>query len=84
MLIKLQYITNRGFEWFEKEVTVTEDNYKSVIDNYVKDNEKSVKQIVKKWESDGEMESLELDFDILSNTTEEIGLRTKVWNYIYH
>jgi hypothetical protein len=48
MKIKLQYITDTGFEWLEEVVEVNDFNYMNVISNYVKKNQKQANALEKK------------------------------------
>jgi hypothetical protein len=81
MKIKLQYITDTGFEWLEEVVEVNDFNYMNVISNYVKKNQKQANALEKKWQSDGEEVELSLDVEPI-NTDFSNELFKRIYTYV--
>jgi len=79
--VKLQYITNTGFEWLEETVEVNEFNYMNVISNYVEKNQQKANELENKWQSDGEEVELSLDVEPI-NTDFSNELFKKVYIYV--
>jgi len=79
--IKLQYITDTGFEWLEEVVEVNDFNYMNVISNYVKKNQKQANALEKKWQSDGEEVELFLDVEPI-NTDFSNELFKRIYTYV--
>jgi len=79
--VKLQYITNTGFEWLEETVEVNEFNYMNVISNYVEKNQQKANELENKWQSDGEEVELFLDVEPI-NTDFSNELFKKVYIYV--
>ena len=81
MKIKLQYITDTGFEWLEEVVEVNEFNYMNVISNYVKKNQQQANALENKWQSDGEEVELFLDVEPI-NTDFSNELFKRIYTYV--
>ena len=81
MKIKLQYITDTGFEWFEEVVEVNEFNYMNVISNYVKKNQQQANALEKRWQSDGEEVELFLDVEPIDTDFSD-ELFKRVYTYV--
>ena len=81
MKIKLQYITDTGFEWLEEVVEVNDFNYMNVISNYVKKNQKQANALEKKWQSDGEEVELFLDVEPIDTDFSD-ELFKRVYTYV--
>jgi hypothetical protein len=81
MKIKLQYITDTGFEWLEEVVEVNDFNYMNVISNYVKKNQKQANALEKKWQSDGEEVVLYHEVKTI-NTDFNNELFKKIYTYV--
>ena len=81
MKIKLQYITDTGFEWLEEVVEVNEFNYMNVISNYVKKNQQQANALEKRWQSDGEEVELFLDVEPI-NTDFSNELFKRIYTYV--
>ena len=81
MKIKLQYITDTGFEWLEEVVEVNEFNYMNVISNYVKKNQQQANALEKKWQSDGEEVELFLDVEPIDTDFSD-ELFKRVYTYV--
>ena len=81
MKIKLQYITDTGFEWLEEVVEMNEFNYMDVISNYVKKNQRKANALEKKWRSNGEDVVLFLDTEPI-NTDFSNELFMRVYTYV--
>jgi hypothetical protein len=79
--VKLQYITNTGFEWLEETVEVNEFNYMNVISNYVEKNQQKANELENKWQSDGEEVELFLDVEPI-DTDFSNELFKKVYIYV--
>jgi hypothetical protein len=62
--------SNADSDWFEKDVMLDESNYKDVIDDYIKDNEKSAIALQTKWEINGDGDPLYLNFRMFHNNPE--------------
>ena len=82
MEIQLYYITNYGSEWLERNFTVTRDNYKSIIDNYVSENQSIAERLEYKWRCDGEDVSLNLIVDSNSLSFEDCSLMNDILDYV--
>lgn len=81
MKIKLQYITDTGFEWLEEVVEVNEFNYMNVISNYVKKNQQQANALEKRWQSDGEEVELFLDVEPIDTDFSD-ELFKRVYTYV--
>ncbi len=81
MKIKLQYITDTGFEWLEEVVEVNEFNYMNVISNYVKKNQQQANALKKRWQSDGEEVELFLDVEPIDTDFSD-ELFKRVYTYV--
>ena len=81
MKIKLQYITDTGFEWLEEVVEVNDFNYMNVISNYVKKNQKQANALEKRWQSDGEEVELFLDVEPIDTDFSD-ELFKRVYTYV--
>ena len=81
MKIKLQYITDTGFEWLEEVVEVNEFNYMNVISNYVKKNQQQANALEKRWQSDGEEVELFLDVEPIDTDFRD-ELFKRVYTYV--
>jgi len=79
--IKLQYITDTGFEWLEEVVEVNEFNYMNVISNYVKKNQQQANALEKRWQSDGEEVELFLDVEPIDTDFSD-ELFKRVYTYV--
>jgi len=79
--IKLQYITDTGFEWLEEVVEVNDFNYMNVISNYVKKNQQQANALEKRWQSDGEEVELFLDVEPIDTDFSD-ELFKRVYTYV--
>lgn len=61
------YITSLGCEWLERELEVTSENYKEVVDKYVEETKDKAAALVRKWKGNGEDECLVLYIEPMSN-----------------
>lgn len=75
----LLHYTSNGYEWLAKEVLMDEFNYRSVIDEYVKEYQPKADALFAKWELEDYPDPLYLDFTM---KLDDIKLFTKVDNYI--
>ena len=83
MELTIFYRTDEGFEWLEKTYPISKENYKSVVDSYIKENKAMAKSLLDKWELNGEKTSFMIDFKLsIGNTKELIAMHTEIDNYI--
>jgi hypothetical protein len=65
MELTLSHITDQGFSWLEETYGgIDEKNYKSCIDNYMKEKSDMAKKLLEHWEFKGENTSFFIDFKL--------------------
>ena len=78
-MIILQYVTDKGFEWLDKEITFNDLDWKSVIDNYILENEPVSNSLVNKWNQYGE--EVSMFPDVIRINVSDI-LWDKIYKYV--